>query len=896
MHVACRVSLLLAIAVLPWLFGGVHVWAQCTLAATALAGLTIWMFEYRGEIRPLPVAVLPLLFAVLLGLFHLVPFSPTVLASISPQAEAVWSQSGAADSSAVRLDEVRFRQSVGEFASPKTSTVSIYPASTRHDLAFLSVALTMFFLGAQLFSRTGSQKLLWAVVAANGALFAFSGIAQQLVWNGRLYGQVTLGSGGQPFAAFVNRNNAAGYLNLCLAAAIGFALLCFSDRHRPTSLWSGRPTKSRHSRRLHVMWESSIRAIGRLDGTRLCSVLVLVVIFAGLLCALSRGGWISMACATSVVAAMLAKTGRVRNLAWTSLFVVVAGFSLVQWLGQSESIGNRWKSIQVGSALIEDGRVSHWQDGLRAGSDYWFAGSGLGTYRYSYRPYVESAEQVWFFHAENQYVEAFVEGGIVGLGLLLAAIVLVALSCRRLLREPRHSASYLCGIVGTFILVSQAVHGCLDFGLYLPANMALFALMCGSVAGRAARLRPLVASEQVDRFRPLVASEQVDRPIMRRLDFLARPVFLAGLAAALFCASLLSFVEIRQACSAESALRAVRIPDSLDKSIVDTNQRMTQLGNAIDERPGDAELHLTMAHQLIQRYRLRAFELLQQQPSSNRTADQSWQMTSPIALHAAVQQYQREGRTIELENLRRSEAVQTDLKHAASHLLRSVRNCPLIPEAYLLLAEIGPLLSPNEIDAVMLQRARRLAGGDFGLIRECGFAEFQAGRTAYGLADLRRSAELDPEQAAPVLELASKWIDAKSFVNDGLPASPFLLLRLAREHFVKHDEKNLRNALLDRALRLASAAAMAPGERLQFEATVFGLQGRNREAVERWTLAVKKSPEMTEWRFELASLLRKQGNLDLAWEHARTCARMDPENDRYDALLRELVRERLVSR
>ena len=403
--------------------------------------------------------------------------------------------------------------------------------------------------------------------------------------------------------------------------------------------------------------------------------------------------------------------------------------------------------------------------------------------------------------------------------------------------------------------------------------------------GRAAWLEPISTRD---------GSDQVFAP---PIAFHARPVVLPAIATVLFCAATFGVVEIRKASATESALRASRIPNSpVETSISKTSQQISQLGRAISQRSDDAEAHLALARLLIQRYRLQAFQALRQQAPSEQTDAQLWIMTSPIALHGAVQRYQQEGRTIELENLRRSEAVQTDLKHAASHLLRANRSCPMLPDAYLLLGEIGPVVSPIEIDSVMLRRARHIAGGNFELLRECGFAELQAGRTATGLADIRRSAMLEPDQIATVLQLASRWVDAKTLVTEAVPASPFLLVKLARENFSEHDGIQMRKALLERATTVADNEAMEPAERLQFEATVFELQGRNQLAVERRSAAVTKRPEMTEWRYELALLLQRQGDLELAWEHARTCVRMDPKNERFDALLRELVRGRLASR
>ena len=130
----------------------------------------------------------------------------------------------------------------------------------------------------------------------------------------------------------------------------------------------------------------------------------------------------------------------------------------------------------------------NWADGWRAAEDLLPAGSGLGTYRYIYRAYQQQPYDVWYYHAENQYLQALVEAGLPGLGLLLAVLGLVALACWRLLQHAPDAATYALGVAGTFALSSQAIHAVFDFGLYLPANMLLLALICGAVCGRAARI------------------------------------------------------------------------------------------------------------------------------------------------------------------------------------------------------------------------------------------------------------------------------------------------------------------------------------------------------------------------------------------------------------------------
>jgi hypothetical protein len=87
-----------------------------------------------------------------------------------------------------------------------------------------------------------------------------------------------------------------------------------------------------------------------------------------------------------------------------------------------------------------------------------------------------------------------VEAGLPGLALLLTALITGRAGLLAFVARPRPGQSYALGIAGTFALSSQAIHALFDFGLYLPANMLLLALICGAVCGRAAWLGRRAAS------------------------------------------------------------------------------------------------------------------------------------------------------------------------------------------------------------------------------------------------------------------------------------------------------------------------------------------------------------------------------------------------------------------
>ncbi|MGH9669914.1 MAG: O-antigen ligase family protein, partial [Terriglobales bacterium] len=111
------------------------------------------------------------------------------------------------------------------------------------------------------------------------------------------------------------------------------------------------------------------------------------------------------------------------------------------------------------------------------------AGWGLGTFPYVYPSFRSFYSNEFVNHAHNDYLEFAVETGLPG----LAAIVwfLVALYRGGLSRvDPWHSdfsaAIRLAALVGCTGIV---VHSLLDFNLHIPANAALFFVLC-AVASR----------------------------------------------------------------------------------------------------------------------------------------------------------------------------------------------------------------------------------------------------------------------------------------------------------------------------------------------------------------------------------------------------------------------------
>ncbi|MBC8871769.1 MAG: O-antigen ligase family protein [Planctomycetes bacterium] len=905
------------ITVPAWLLGGVEPGTQCWLFLVALCAVALCWFACLGRqcaSVPLPAALIPLALAIIAGILQLVPLPPEVHRWVSPGTARSWealaprtSASGpeslpvAADAN---LDLPVDKRQDGLFACLVAGTVgdtrgggypiSLYPESTRRDLGLLILAGAAFFLGAVSLSGRLGFLIAGILVAINGAALSFFGLAQQLTWNGQLYWSIPLTGGGVPFASYVNRNNAAGFLNMCLACAVGACVWALSrNREREASsegLYGDAWANVRLGvwRRLWRFVRRGLLLVSRLNAGTLTSLAVAACIAAGILCSLSRGATVAMIGAAGITVLAGAFAGRARR-GWVGLIIVasVAACLLVAYLEKGTSVTERLRTIFDQPAQRASGRIVHWQDGSRAAGDFLSVGSGLGTYRYVYRMYQRNRYDEWYYHAENQYLEALVETGLPGLSLLLLLIGLVAFACWRLLKQASDPATYALAVAGTFALSSQAIHAFFDFGLYMPANMLLFALLCGVVCGRAARL------EQ----RSPTASRWTARMVSRLVSLPHRRPLAASCCVALACGLFVGYGQTREAAVLDSALSLgskvdVERPgplDALDRSIA-------RFGADRLQGTEDAEAQLMLAQLWINRLRVQLVQAMREDEAAGRSEQALWRLTDTANLHGWAQHLATQRRTAESDILRNRPPVLENLPHALRHLRLARRSCPLLPEPHLLLAQLSVLETDDMDNRRHLERVRRTGRGTPEILTRCGLLELQAGRTDLACKSWQMSLELAIEQLPDVVKLARPHLDLAAHVPQLVPNSPDQIIRIAETHFADEGDRKIRQSLLDTAEGLLSEGQFDEGERRLLLGRIASLRNAHGQAVRYFTEALAMHPENNHWRYELAVALKQAGRLPEAQEQARVCVRTDPENEQYEALLREVIRAQLSSR
>ncbi|MGQ9574324.1 MAG: O-antigen ligase family protein [Thermoguttaceae bacterium] len=874
-----QLIVLLAVVVAPWPFGSVSARMQGWLGLAVLAALGCFLASRlrRGAAAlAVPAAVGPLILGFVLGAVQLFPLDERTAELVSPAGTALRNELTSLESDS----DASLASAFGSRSSG-SQTISLYPASTRANLALFAVGAAAFFLGAALFGSGRAQGVLCLVLAVNGAAVALFGIVQKLTWNGLLYWRVPLVEDSQPFGPLVNRNNAAGYLNLCLAAALGVAIWLVRRARRSAGFHDRLLQRATPLRRLG---RGAVAFFARLDAGQIVAFSLAAAIVAGIVCSLSRGAWIATAGAAVLAGLVVVATRRSTAPLAVLGLVAAAGIGLAGWIGMSRSASFRLSRLLD----VNYSPLQHWEESVRAVPDFWRLGSGLGTYRYVYGLYQDKPRELFFYHAENQYLEALVEAGVFGLGLVLAMIALVAWGVWHVLRYDPDPRGATFGMVALFALSSQVLHALFDFGLSIPANMLSFALVCGAVAGRAAQLADRGPLPALVRF-PRVGWAP------------------SALALLLVAACTWGFRELSSLAVVEDALADSRFAETPSAaSAEDLQQAIARLDAALQQRPDDAEAHFRAAAVWMQLYRVRAFEQLRrgrlQALDEATVRELSWKLASPVVLHRRLHEFARFGPRQRLEKLRREPLVAANLRPALDQLLQARRCCPLIPEVHLGLGELQGLVADPAGDEVHLERARRLAPTDPRRLFELGLLSFQADRfeaaydnwkrcltfsTAYPNAPYGNLA-LGSPFLDRIVELAGDHLADVETVRKMLPDAPGLLVRLAAERFGAEPLQAVRRALGRRALEVLDQIELPEDERQHLRALAFVVRDEYGAALESYERAVRLRPQSVAWRTEYAGLLERQGKLSEALDQLSFCTGIAPGDGKIRAWRRRL--------
>jgi O-antigen ligase len=257
-------------------------------------------------------------------------------------------------------------------------------------------------------------------------------------------------------STFVNRNSFATFLGLSLMA--DFALLARAFYlHVDGSSWR---TVTRSSIEC-VFWHARV--------TTAC----IVAASSALLFTHSRGGVIaSLLGGVALVLSMLVAPSLRGPWRWSFglLAAVVPGILVaLDGSGLLERVAN----VGIGSEFRFDINAGT----LKAISDNFLFGTGLGTFKHVYAAYQPQAVGLLIDLAHNDYLENVLELGVPAATIFYLALLLLVLECVGGLLRRRRDAIVPCAAVAASVLVGS--HSTVDFSMQMPAVAVIYAAFLG---------------------------------------------------------------------------------------------------------------------------------------------------------------------------------------------------------------------------------------------------------------------------------------------------------------------------------------------------------------------------------------------------------------------------------
>lgn len=880
-----RVALLLAVVLSPWMLGGIRHWCQSLMAFALLFGLAFWWFETavsRKKTQYFPYVFFPLALGILIGLLQLMPLPESVVETL-----------GGRQSELYERYSVDARQLMAENPdlSGVTRRLSIAPEQGWQQIWLLLIGVAGLLLGCRLFRTPRDILVLFAVLTINGVAISVFGWVQQFTSKpGTIFWTIELTQGGTPFGPYVNRNNAAGYLLMCLASAIGLLLMVIGQRKT-----SGPKLMVSKEMPFWRRFQTSVLYfIADLTATKLAVLIGIVVIMTGIMSSLSRGGVLAMLVGGIAAFLTYGMARRPKNASLILFPLGVLVLAMSSWIGFGGELIDRFGEIESNNVVQEDARIQTWTDTYPATRDLGLFGSGLGSYGTIHRLYRNDAEESVFQFAENQYFQALIDAGWPGCILFVSAILITWLCTMLLLYKGSSASSISIGVAGVFLVASGAVAAFFDFGLYMPANTLLMSVLIGFVSYHGHALAGRLKKKTWLRM-----------PLPNVVIQVVLLVTFAGVT--------LAALDNRRSAKLEKAtLINLAAVDYMTMDLGQTDAAIELVGSQIRNVPSSRGFNY-LGRLFVHRARLAYFdELVSRMPMGNVSAEAkekfmegAWQYTKLDRMHEQYNYLKRDVSEYQAKRFLDEEFITKNLPFAQKYFMLSRRKSPMQPRVHYNLGLINCLLDSKRVGDRDLERAIELAPSNLALKRAVGTAYLQSSDTENCSRHFRRYLELQEQRKVKreynrIMNLVTartnrkvKPMDEKEIYMSVIPDNPWMLFTYATRYLDKNSPHRLD--VLEKADLLLGEASLSKRDDVLLSGHIRLEKGDTAAGIEQLEIAMISEPGDQETRVELCRLYLQEGRLDDAKEDADYLYRMNSRNDTYKKLrndVKEAIRLR----
>ena len=319
-----------------------------------------------------------------------------------------------------------------------------------HLLLYAAYGMLAFVV-TQTLRHSSQFGLMAKLFTAYGAVVALFAVLQGMAPNGKLYWIRALEQGGNIYGPYVNHNHYAGLMEMLTPFPLVLAA---------TRLTSGK-------RKIAVAAIAALMAAS--------------IFLSG-----SRGGMAAFAAQMVVLSVLLL---RKRDGSWKQPLMLGAFLAMVivflLWMGNN-ALTQRLISIHSEAREEINGgvRLSIDRDCLRMLIKRPFLGWGLGAFPIVYPEFRSFYTAFFVNEAHNDYLQLLVETGMAGFSIAVWFLALVFRQAAGKIRNNDWTENTSGSLTVAALLgcVGILVHSFVDFNLQIPANAALFYVLCAIAA------------------------------------------------------------------------------------------------------------------------------------------------------------------------------------------------------------------------------------------------------------------------------------------------------------------------------------------------------------------------------------------------------------------------------
>lgn len=862
---------------MPWWFGSADPPAVFVMSCLilALAAMTFIDEAVAGRRRGLGVVecltCLPMLalgLGALYGFLQWAELGPDLLGTLSPTRLAAWKSWGGGESIVLKAEPGVTIPSAG-------ARLAWLNAEVFESVVWVAALWVVGVCVLRLPGRWGPLKRHGLVLSVSGTLMALQSMLQALTWDGRVLwlrpkGVVTVSSG--PF--FVHSELAA-YLNLCLGFVL--ARLVFTRLLRDPQTLGDEFLRNRRP----VLGEGALAIYPAGIG-------ILAVLASG-----SRVGFLSMLLGMMVLGAIalraklrlgigqdeFATGGSGGNSGWYVILgllgVVVLGLTM---LVDVFAIFGRVESIVSGDGAHAAGvRLAVWKLAAAAWGQAPVWGTGWGSFPWSTQPLIEAAGLNFVTHAESDYVQILPEGGLIGVGIVLAGLFGLARAGFTLARGADRTAQFMM-TAGALSGLTAVAWGALTENVLRTSGVVIPALVTAAHVVRLALWKRLE--------RPLEAdpgeAPQPARGLSGRAGGLALGVVLAAAAWPNVEAS-------RTMSRAWSSMERSRIQHAVAQfpsweasAMNDEQLERERAGTEAVEGilPGWGDYHVRRAIAEVETFQRRTLAELKREGLPEAEA---MRLSRIMELAVVIRGLPPAGAATTVEGLLEDPIVQSHLVPAARSLAQAWRTQPSAALTHLEAAILSWLFEKGPSVEDSLRRGIDLAGNQAGLLIRAGQIASSLGDESMAVAAFAKVLAADRAGMAEA-DRIRPWLSASAV--DRLTETSAAAAVQAGELLMTESETGRRQAAGRRALeKLGEVQGQEEAGAGLLRARAMWLTGDREKAIETVRLATAYSPKDKRPRFLLVEWLIAAGQTGKALEEAKVLGYFWPKDAEVEKLI-----------